>query len=231
MRGSGTMLVISILFIAASAALAKTVPADSAVTPKPMVAAAADSAGADSVAATVTATAGNPSEEQKRQELGVLRETMEKALNEMDLETLLAHVTEDVIFTTMNGDVARNKEGVRKYFETMMTGPAKRIEKVTTKFEVDEKSRFLAPDVAVAAGLSHDKYVMAGGRELAIDARWTSTMVRREGKWLVAGFHYSANVFRNPILEAQRKAMLMAAGGVCAVLMLIAFFAGRKSVA
>lgn len=227
MRGNGLMKapafvrVISFLLLAGAAAPAKTVPEDTATTPKPTVG-AADSAGAPA--------AGVPSEEQKRQELGALRETMERALNAMDLETILAHVTDDVIFTTMNGDVARNKDGVRKYFETMMMGPAKRIEKVTTKFEVDEKSRFLAPDVAVAAGVSHDRYVLAGGRELAIDARWTGTMVRRDGKWLVAGFHYSANVFRNPILEGQRKVMLMAAGGVCAALMLIAFFAGRKSV-
>jgi len=168
-----------------------------------------------------------PTPEQLHQELRVLKETMEKALNEMDIETVIANVTEDVVFTTMNGDVARGRDGIRKYFETMMKGPNPRVISVRAKFEADDLSRLYGSDFATSFGSSKDHYTLAGGESFVVDARWSGTMVRRDGRWLIANFHYSTNMFDNPVLDAQRKVMLLVAAGVAGVLMLIAFFVGR----
>ena len=168
-----------------------------------------------------------PTPEQLHQELRVLKATMEKALNEMDIETVIANVTEDIVFTTMNGDVARGRDGIRKYFETMMKGPNPRVISVRAKFEADDLSRLYGNDLATSFGSSKDHYTLAGGESFVVDARWSGTMVRRDGRWLIANFHYSTNMFDNPVLDAQRKVMLLVASGVAGVLMLIAFFVGR----
>lgn len=168
-----------------------------------------------------------PTPEQLHQELRVLKATMEKALNEMDIETVIANVTEDVVFTTMNGDVARGRDGIRKYFETMMKGPDPRVISVRAKFKADDLSHLYGNYLATSFGSSKDHYTLAGGESFVVDARWSGTMVRREGRWLIANFHYSTNMFDNPVLDAQRKVMLLVAAGIAGVLMLIAFFVGR----
>jgi uncharacterized protein (TIGR02246 family) len=168
-----------------------------------------------------------PSNEQLHQQLRALKTTMEKALNEMDIDTVTAHVTEDVVFTTMNGDLVRGRAGVREYFEKMMKGEKRRVERITAKFEVGDLSNLYASDTAVAFGTSNDRYVLAGGSSFDVQARWSSTMIRRNGQWLIANFHYSTNIFDNPVLDAQRKFAILAGSGVALVLALAGFFFGR----
>lgn len=194
------------------------------------VAAHAEDAAADTQAQPLVMpqpAVDEPTPEQLHQELRVLKATMEKALNEMDIETVIANVTEDVVFTTMNGDVARGRDGIRKYFETMMKGPNPRVISVRAKFEADDLSRLYGRDFATSFGSSKDHYTLARGESFVVEARWSGTMVRRAGRWLIANFHYSTNMFDNPVLDAQRKVMLLVATGVAGVLMLIAFFVGR----
>lgn len=167
--------------------------------------------------------------EQRHQELRDLRATMERALNERDLETIVAHVTDEVVFTTMNGDVVRGPEGIRAYFEKMMTGPGAIVESITSSFVADDLSIFLKDDVAIAFGYSDDHYVLTNGMVFDIRARWSGTMVRREDQWKIASFHYSANVFDNPILDAQRRTLLRISAIVALVVLVLGFIAGRKS--
>ena len=147
--------------------------------------------------------------------LRALQATMEQALNAGDIDTILANVDDHVNFTTMNGDVARGKDGIRQYFEKMMKGPDKIVEKVTSDFIPDDLS-ILHGDMAVAFGHTNDHYVLTDGTKFDINARWTSTLLRTDGKWRVAAFHYSANVFDNPILNMQRRMLLI--GAVIAVI-------------
>jgi uncharacterized protein (TIGR02246 family) len=160
-------------------------------------------------------------------ELRALKATMERALNEMDIDTILANVSDDVIFTTMNGDVARGPAGIRKYFETMMNGPNPRVLKVVSRFEVEDLSNLYGRDFAVAFGSSKDHYELAGGESFDVTGRWSGTMIHRDGRWLIANFHYSTNMFDNPILDAQRKYLIGLALAVAAALALLAFWIGR----
>jgi len=169
-----------------------------------------------------------PAEVEKvHNELRALKSTMERALNEMDIDALVANVTNDVIFTTMNGDVARGPDGVRKYFATMMKGPNPRVLKVAAKFEAEDLSNLYGRDFAVAFGSSKDYYQIAGGQTFNVAARWSSTMIRRNGRWLIANFHYSSNMFDNAILDAQRRYITGIAVAVAAALALLAFWIGR----
>ena len=170
---------------------------------------------------------GNPTPEQLHYELRALKATMEKALNAMDIDTVIANVTDDIVFTTMNGDVARGRDEIRKYFEIMMKGPRPRVTSVRAHFEADDLSHLYGNNIAVSFGSSKDHYTLANGDAFDVNARWSGTMVRRDGRWLIANFHYSTNMFDNPVLDAQRKFLLIGAAGVGTVLMFVSFLIGR----
>jgi uncharacterized protein (TIGR02246 family) len=161
-------------------------------------------------------------------ELRKLKTTMEEALNKRDLDALIANVDEHVVFTTMNDDVALGKEGVRQYFKKMMEGPDRVVDSVTTEFVPDGPSFFHGDDEAVAYGSTNDHYVLKNGQKFDIHARWTATLNRKDGHWLVSAFHYSANMFDNPILRAQRRYLILIGAGAAVALALLGFLLGRR---
>lgn len=194
--------------------------------------AAAQEPSPDPVAAAAEAVAQAapeaPTPDQIHDDLRSLRTTMETALNDRDLDALVNHVTDDVVFTTMNNDVVVGPGGIRDYFRKMLEGPDRVVDSVTSHFEADALSTLVEDDVAISFGRSHDHYQLRGGRELEIEGRWTATMVRRDGRWLVAAFHYSTNVFDNPILAVQRRAATWIAAGLGAVMLIVGLLLGRS---
>ncbi|QSQ26017.1 SgcJ/EcaC family oxidoreductase [Pyxidicoccus parkwayensis] len=132
--------------------------------------------------------------------LRALKQDMEDALNKQDVDRLLSHLTPDVVFTTMNNDVRVGKDAIRAYYDEMMRGPNRVVDKITAKFEVDDLTH-LYGNTGLAWGSSKDHYVLTDGTDIVIDGRWTCTLVREGDKWLIAAFHYSTNVFDNPLLE------------------------------
>jgi len=180
----------------------------------------------------VALAAGAASQEtppaQLHDELRALAATMEKAINTRDIGTIVSRVTDDVVFTTMNGDVVTGRDAVRAYFTRMMEGPDRVVEEVTTHFEPDDLSVLLDDHTAVAFGSSDDHYVLAHGPSFDMRARWSGTMVRRDGRWDVASFHYSANVFENPILDAQRRLLIQIAVAAVLVAAFVAHTMGRR---
>lgn len=180
------------------------------------------------VAAAAPPAAAPQTVDEIHNDLRAIKAAMEKGLNERNVEGLLEHVTDNVLFTTMNGDVARGKNGIRDYFKKMMEGPGKVVDKVTTRFEPDDLSLLFGDDTAIAFGASDDRYELTTGQAFDIKARWTATMVRQDGRWLIAAFHYSANLFDNPILNGQRKLLTEVALAAVAVVFVLAFLFGRS---
>lgn len=139
-------------------------------------------------------------DEPVHQALRQLKVTMEKALNERDLDAIVANVDPNVVFTTMNGDVCRGPAEIRAYFNKMLTAPGHIVKDVHVSFEADALTTLYGGDAGVAIGRSHDRYELTNGQTFEINGRWTCTMVRSGDRWVIAAFHYSANVFDNPIL-------------------------------
>ncbi len=160
-------------------------------------------------------------------DLRQLRATLEKAMNEKDIKTILAHVDDNVIFTTMNGDVVTGKEKLGAYYNKMMVGPDRIIDSVQSKFIADDLSVLLEDDVAIAHGHSEDRYQLIAGKELNLTALWSSTLIHRSGGWKIASFHYSVDMFENPIVAAQQKSLWMV-GAAGFLLALATFFIGRR---
>lgn len=179
------------------------------------------------LAVSLVSLNAQPAEDPSHQELRKLKATMEKALNERDLDTLVANVDPNVVFSTMNGDVCRGPEEIRAYFHKMLTAPGHIVKNVTVSFEVDQLTTLYGGDTGVAYGGSKDHYELTNGDTFDIKGRWTCTMVRNGDRWVIAAFHYSANVFDNPILDRLKQVTWMIGGAGIVAGLLLGYFAGR----
>ncbi|NPC74839.1 MULTISPECIES: SgcJ/EcaC family oxidoreductase [Corallococcus] len=166
-------------------------------------------------------------DEATHQALRGIKQDMEDALNKQDLDRLLSHLHPDVVFSTMNNDVRVGKDAIRAYYAEMLGGPNSVVKKVTAKFDVDALTR-LYGNSGVAYGSSLDHYILNDGTDLVVNGRWTCTLVKEGDQWLIAAFHYSTNVFDNPLLTKVKNAA-MGFGALVAVAALGAgFFIGRR---
>ncbi len=111
------------------------------------------------------------------QELRKLKQDMQDGLNSLDIDKKLALITEDAVFTTMNGDRSVGRDAIREYFDKMLKGPNAAVKKVKVNFEVDELSHLYGDNVAVAFGKSRDEYLLNDGTEFAVEPKWSATMV------------------------------------------------------
>src|SRR5215210_4064987 len=102
-------------------------------------------------------------EDPAHQALRGLKATMEKALNARDLDTIVANVDPNVVFTTMNGDVCRGPEQIRAYFHKMLNAPGHIVKDVKVSFEVDALTSLYGGDTGVAYGSSRDHYELTDG--------------------------------------------------------------------
>ena len=156
-----------------------------------------------------------------------LKATMEKALNERDLDTIVAHVDPNVVFTTMNGDVCRGPAQIRAYFHKMLTAPGHIVKDVKVSFDVDALTTLYGGDTGIALGSSKDHYELTNGDTFDINGRWTCTMVRSGDRWVIAAFHYSADVFRNPVVDRWRKAVWTVGIGAALAALILGLLLGR----
>lgn len=182
------------------------------------------------MAGSAWAQSAGAGEDPRHEELRGLKTRMEQALNRADIDALLAEVTDDIVFTTMNGDRVVGKTAIRGYFEKMMKGPQPQVASIQAKFEADALSHLYANgEVAIGFGSSNDRYRLAGGDTFTVNPKWSATMLRQDDRWRIASFHYSTNMFDNPVLEAQRGILVKGGIGVAVVCALAGFALGWRA--
>jgi len=169
--------------------------------------------------------------EQTHDELRALNAGITKAMNDNNMDALLAYVHPNVVFTTMNDDVVRGPQAIREYYAKMMTGPDKIVEKVTVSFIPDDLTiLYLSDTMGVCVGKTQDHYVLTDGTKMDLSARWTATFVKENGKWLVAAFHYSTSMFENPLLDRLKQMLPLLGIGGAVIGLLAGVLIGRKTV-
>ena len=168
-------------------------------------------------------------------ELRVLRDSISNAFNrlgsggdEKELDAVLQYVHKNVVLNAMNGERAVGHEGVRQMFRKSMVGPNRSVQSVHHDFNVDALSVLYGDDTAVAYGTTKGKYVLAGGVNLEVDANWLGTLVKEDGKWLVAGFQFAPSIFDNPIAKQLQRTLYWAVGGAGLAGILVGYFLGRR---
>jgi len=162
-----------------------------------------------------TPTAPPESLEKTHEELRALRDGLIKATNDSNIDALLVHLHPNVVVTWQNAEVSRGREGVRGYLARMTTGPNRVVARFQTSPTVDELTILYGGDTGIAFGTSNDRFELTNGTNFDLTGRWSVTMVREEGRWLVANFHASTNLFDNPVLNlATRYTVWAGVGGL-----------------
>jgi ketosteroid isomerase-like protein len=176
------------------------------------------------------AQATSASEEATHVELRALRDALLEAWQHRDLDAMLTHVAPNVVVTWQNGEVSRGAKGVRKFYDEILNSPDKVVSAIASTLKVDELSILYGNETAIAFGSIHDDMTLnhsiaraaflGTGDALALDSRWTATLVRLDGQWKVASYHVSTDAFSNPILSmaiaAGKRSALLA--GVCGLI-------------
>lgn len=161
-------------------------------------------------------------------ELRALRDGMLDAMNKGDVERQLAYLHPNVVVTWHDAEVSRGREGVRAYLDRVLKGPGRVVAGYRAEVNVDELTILYGSDTGIAFGSASEHYRLVRGGTLDLQSRWTVTLVRVDGKWLIASLHESVNLFANPLLAAARRTAWWA-GGICLVLGLAAGVAfGRR---
>lgn len=159
----------------------------------------------------------NPAHE----ELRALKRNAEGAFNKGDLDGLIKYVDKSVVATWQNGEVTRGHEGVRSYYEKMLTGKQSIVSDLKTEITVDDLAQLYGPDTAVSSGAMAQHFELRDGIVFDLNSRWTATVVKNDGQWKIAAFHVSANLFDNPILAMAVRKTAWWVGGIAAAVGLI----------
>ena len=155
-----------------------------------------------------------------RQALIKVFKEIEAGINDQNVERMVAQMTPDATVTWLNAEVSRGHDEIRAYYQRMVKGPERILNKYTTVAKLGEHARFFG-DVAVADGSMQDAFFPVTRKPFELSSRWTSTSAKVNGEWKVVSLHLSANVFNNSLLdEAMSAAKLTAGGGVLGGLVL-----------
>ncbi len=160
-------------------------------------------------------------------ELRTLRDAMVASFNRTDLDGFLRQLAPEFVSTWQNAAVSRTPAGVRRFFDEMTAGPVQSAR--VDRLEVDRlASLYGNGQVATALGSMDETFVLKGGKKLTLPCRWTATLTRLDGRWQLAAFHVSTNVFDNPVLVQARAWTAGIAGGIAGVGgLLVGFLVGR----
>lgn len=169
------------------------------------------------LAAALVASPSVAAEDPVHNELRAVRDAVVGAVNSGDVEGIVKHLHPQAVFTAMNAETSRGPEGVRAYFAKMMTGPARVVESINVSVQVDDLSSLYGAIAAVAAGDATGTYSLRSGPKFTVQNRWSATLVKDGGRWVVASLHVSANVFENPLLAAAKKSAVWAAAAALVV--------------
>jgi len=66
------------------------------------------------------------------------------------------------------------------------------------------------------------------GKEFEFHSRWTATLVKENGRWLLASYHVSLNALDNPLINSAKKSLIWAAVGTGVAGLLVGLLIGRR---
>ena len=167
--------------------------------------------------------------EQMHQELRELKARAEKAVADRDRSALLAEFTENLVFTAINNEKVAGMEEAIAYFDKMLVGDDSFIEEMNVTFEPDDLSTlYLDEGAAVSTGASDARFKVRNGVEISLPLRWTVMLVRQHDRWKVAGVHFSADIFNNPLARSMSWYAAAVAFAIALAALALGYATGRR---
>jgi ketosteroid isomerase-like protein len=177
-----------------------------------------------------SAQAPRPADEALHNELRALKDRAVAAVNKRDPDALMKELDPNIAFTAMNNEVVHGIAEAKAYYQKMLVGAGRIVEDMSLTAEPDRLANlYEGGTVAVATGTSNAHFKLAVGTEFDVPLRWSATLRRANDKWAIAGMHFSANMFENPILSTLERSMKWIVAGTGIVAILVGFTFGRWS--
>ena len=165
-----------------------------------------------------------PAEDPAHNELRALRSQVIEAITSGDVERTTSYVHPNVVVTWQNHDVVRGHQGLRDFMQRTGKDAFRGYKVLPTP---DDLTILHGGDTGVSFGSSVGQYRLLG-RNFEFTNRWTATVVKENGRWLLASYHVSNNVLDNPLLNAATRALFVAAGIGAIVGLALGFVVGRR---
>jgi len=161
-------------------------------------------------------TAATP-EDPAHNELRALRTQVLDAIKSGDVERVLAYVHPNVVITWQNQEVCRGREGLREFYNRMGKDAFRgyKVDPIP-----DDLTILYGGDTGISFGSSVAAYRLLG-KEAEFKNRWTATLVKENGRWLLASYHVSNNTLDNPLVNTAKRAVYWA--GVIGLIVGLAF--------
>lgn len=156
-----------------------------------------------------------------RKQLLHLMHEVESAINEQNIDRMLAQFADDATVTWLNAEVSRGKAEIKAYYQRMVGAEGTILKKYLTKASLGAPARFYG-DIAVAQGSTADEFFPWKRDVFKFDSRWSGTMAKTDGQWKLVSLHLSSNVFTNPLTaEYEQMIRYVGAGAFAAGLLLM----------
>lgn len=163
-------------------------------------------------------------EDPAHNELRTLRTQVIEAITKGDIDAVLSHVHPQVVVTWQNAEVCRGGAELKAFFERMGKATFKGYKVPPTP---DDLTVLYGGDTGVSFGYVIGQYHLLG-KELEFKSRWTATLVKENGKWLLASYHVSLDALDNPLLNAAEKSLIWVAVGTGVFGLLAGLLIGRR---
>ena len=157
-----------------------------------------------------------------------MRDGLLDAIKKGDIERELSYLHPNVVVTWQNAEVSRGRDGVRAYLNRMLNGPSKIVSDYKLDLNVDELTILYGGDTGISFGGSREHIGLAAGASVDYPARWSATLVKDDGKWLVASLHASTNLFENPFLATAKRLMYIVSAVTLVVGLIVGWLVGRR---
>jgi ketosteroid isomerase-like protein len=159
------------------------------------------------------------------EELRMLRTNLIHAITAGDFDKTLQYVHTNVVVTWQNNEVCRGHAGLRTFFEKV---GKEAFQGYVLPPTPDELTILYGDDTGVSFGRTVANYHLFG-KKFQFTSRWTATLVKENGRWLLGAYHISLDALDNPLLNAAKKSLFVL-GAISAVLgALLGFLVGRSA--
>jgi hypothetical protein len=178
--------------------------------------------------ANLIAADTDPKVEATHNELRAMRDGLVDSMNKGDIERELTYLHTNAVVTWHNAEVSRGREGVRAYYSRLTSGPDKMVDKFSAEIKVDELTILHGENAGISFGSSIEHFQFTNGRRFDLKGRWTATLIKENGKWLIGSLHVSTNLFDNVLLDMVKKYAVRAVCIAVVVGAVLGWLIGRK---
>jgi hypothetical protein len=144
-------------------------------------------------------------------ELRELRKGLTDAVLKQDVEAQLKYVGPDVIVTWQNGEVVRGPQGLKEFLAKNQGRTNRIFQGYKEPPTPAELTILYDDDTGISYGTSVASYNLLG-RQFDLTNHWTATVVRQDGRWVIAAYHVSSNILDNPLINAAKNSLYWVGG-------------------